>query len=111
VKATKNNDLTVNVRFAKNSSAVKTASPRIVSEPVPLIGSGLKIKLSDFSELEHDLAHTLIRQRAYEKFSTKVNATYIDPTRPNRLSSLFVASGLSFVAGIAVTTAAVVAFL
>ena len=110
MKATENKDLTVNGRFGQNSSTVKTASPRIVSEPVPLIGSGLKIKLSDFSELEHDLAHTLIRQRAYEKFSTKVNATYIAP-RPNRLSSLFVASGLSFVAGSAITIAAFVAFL
>ena len=110
MKDTENNDLTVNVRFGQNSSAVKTASPRIISEPVPLIGSGLKIKLSDYSDYEHALANTLIRQRAYEEFSKKVNTTYIAP-RPNRLSSLFVASGLSFLAGVAVTIAAFVAFL
>jgi hypothetical protein len=109
---TNTSDVTRYSRPGKNPSTDPlSASPRIVSEPLPLIGSGLKIKLSDYSTYEQTLAHTLVRERMYSSVMERANRAYTPAPITYTKKSFFLATGLSFLAGVAVTTAAVMAVL
>ena len=90
---------------------------RLVSEPEPLVGPGLRLRsdmfpvagemISKHKDQGECLARTLIRNRAYSHLVNQVDSSAATCTN----KQFFLASGLSFLAGVAVTTAVVMAVL
>ena len=93
---------------------------RLVSEPVPLVGPGLRIR-SDMipkaqelvSERKGDqngmdpLACTLVRDRMYSDFMERAKAAYTPAPITFTDRELILASGVSFLAGIGINVAVV----
>ena len=98
---------------------------RLVSEPVPLVGPGLRIrsdmdmvpKAQELVSERRDqngmdpLACTLVRDRMYSDLMNRAKAAYTPAPITYTDREIILASGLSFLAGIAITIAVVMTVL